>query len=566
MDIGIREPSKKRFRDLLGGPQSRVSIPDYQRSFSWSKEQADDLFSDLSLFLERNQGDSLFESRYFLGTIVTYPESKNHLTIIDGQQRLASLTIFASVIRDLLGSVGQQEAADEARDLHLDLIQEKLVNGVKEDRLCMNLEDRDFFSGYIQAFPRNPKTKATKASHKLIQDVRASLEAQLKQQLTGLSERNTYERLMRYRGLLVGCIELIVIETESEDDATEVFEILNERGIGLSAIDLLRNFLIGQTAKNESDRSKVISAWSEVFGTIDSQAKTSQFLRHFWISRYGDVKQRRLYREAKTTLQREFGKSKTSPQKFSIDFSTSSSVYWDLLNADTDDDDLNVYLASARDLGANPLYPVLLASVEHHGEKATVPLARVLITHYVRWTVIGKKETTLLEALMYPLAKALHERTEVSDAIATVCEAKVSDEQFRGDFEVASLSRGPQRRRILLELERYLEDTPELTPKMKRLHAEHIYPQKPPPSRRWSDHERWVNRIGNLTLILDRWNTKMRNADFKKKLPTIEKSDLELNTWLKTQTRWNRSLIDQRQKMLSGHAPKVWAYEEGSET
>ena len=85
----------------------------------------------------------------------------------------------------------------------------------------------------------------------------------------------------------------VVVVGEEEDDATEVFETLNERGIGLSTMDLLRNFLLGQAA-SEGERQLIIDWWKEVFTVSDNPARVQAFLRHYWISRQGDVKARGL--------------------------------------------------------------------------------------------------------------------------------------------------------------------------------------------------------------------------------------------------------------------------------
>jgi len=119
----IRNANLRKIRDIMGGRGNYLEIPDFQRSFSWTGDQAKDLFDDINDFIKEH-GKKFLKYQYFLGSIVAYPES-DALKLIDGQQRIASLTILAACIRDRLLDLDEFKA----NQLHFDLIQEELRSG-----------------------------------------------------------------------------------------------------------------------------------------------------------------------------------------------------------------------------------------------------------------------------------------------------------------------------------------------------------------------------------------------------------------------------------------------------
>lgn len=93
------------------------------------------------------------------------------------------------------------------------------------------------------------------------------------------------------------------------------------------------------------------------------------------------------------------------------------------------------------------------------------------------------------------------------------------------------------------------------------LHVEHLYPQNPKDNARLDDHDDWVHRIGNLTLLASKWNVTTKNGDFQMvKFPLISKSFLFLSKWVKDRTSWGPAQIEARQNEFAEIAPKVWTY------
>ena len=189
-------------------------------------------------------------------------------------------------------------------------------------------------------------------------------------------------------------MSVVAVTSSDEDNAAAVFETLNDRGIGLSTPDLLRNFLLRRSPKQ--DQGRIVEAWQRVL-SINEEASVDEYLRHYWVSQYGDVKTRKLYREIKDTIERQ----NTPSIELSINLAETASVYRNIANADAESSELARTLEAVRALGAKVLYPALLsgyAACDIDQEMAKLEVfAKALLTLYVRYNVIGGRETTILE-------------------------------------------------------------------------------------------------------------------------------------------------------------------------
>ena len=150
-------------------------------------------------------------------------------------------------------------------------------------------------------------------------------------------------------------MSVVAVTSTDEDNAAAVFETLNDRGIGLSTPDLLRNLLLRRAADGTA-RERIVAAWQTILG-IDDEASVDEFIRHYWVSHRGDVKARKLYREIKGKIIDEGIDS----LELSLDLADSAQLYRDIVRARDDDEDLQRLLAGIRALGAKALYPLLLS-------------------------------------------------------------------------------------------------------------------------------------------------------------------------------------------------------------
>lgn len=540
---------------LLSMTSPNIVVPEWQRNFSWKLTEIEIFWQDLVSFSRQYQGDNINDQEYFLGSIVMVNNVTSHL-LLDGQQRLAVATILLSVIRDNLKSYNANAATRTSQKYIADFddASEKL-----SFKLTLNKYDSAFFRVEIQE-PDKSEDKPPDtlyASHKLIRKAREFFIKRFEERNKNLGGgKKAFHEALRIQKVLTEHVSVVAVTSTDEDNAANVFETLNDRGIGLSTPDLLRNLLLRRAP--ESDRAEIIECWKSVFELEDS-AKVDDFLRHYWYSLRGDVKARSLYREIKKAILEE----DTSSLSFSRDLKTSAIVYGDIVASRDDDTGVQRLLEDVSMLGAKSLRPPILSAFIVFDTDEKVKVLQALTTLYVRHNVICNLENSRLETFLFNAARELREKKDSTDVISKITKWAPSNEQFLERFKTAAVSRIASARYILKELEYALRKTQELSVETPdRVHVEHIYSKTPKDEDRLDNHETLINRIGNLTLLAKRLNQSIKNAGFSTKKQSYKESDLLLTKDLLKYDSWDDQTISKRQIELSEKALAIWNFPE----
>lgn len=539
----------------LTGPS--IEVPEWQRNYSWTTSQVETFWEDLVAFSNQYPDNTIQDQEYFLGSIVIVDDGTS-LLLLDGQQRLATATILLSVIRDSLADYREDASVrlqhsyiadfDDATDMHT-------------YNLTLNRYDREFFKRSIQEFPRaedHAPPEASLESHRLIDKAAGIFRSRFAERYAELGGgKPAFDWALRIRRVLTDHVSVVVVKSTDEDNAATVFETLNDRGIGLSTTDLLRSLVLRRCS--EDDREEIISLWEAVL-EVAEDAKVETFLRHYWLSHRGDVKKRALYREIKDTLIQE----ETDSLDFSRDLERAANVYRDLVAARDDDADLQKLLEDVAMLGATALYPAILSAFALDSVDDRKRIIQALVTFFVRHNVIGNRETTQLEAVVYEIAKDLRNELTADQAVQKLKDAAPTDDQFEDQFKHASVTRHATASYLLRQLERARRATEELeVGPPRKVHVEHIYPKSPPAERRRPDHTAVVSRLGNMTLLDFRLNTAIKNSDFAtKKAEAYGKSEILLTHDLLDYDEWDLTSIDARQVSMATLARMLWQFPE----
>jgi hypothetical protein len=543
---------------LLSTTSPRIEVPEWQRSYAWGTPQIETFWQDLLAFDGQYPADTISSEEYFLGSIVLVTGGPTNL-LLDGQQRLATATILLSVLRDARRAF----KADSATRL-----QNKYISDFDDQSnatthvLTLNRYDRDFFRGEIQDEPGTPPSRPspTLRSHALIRKARQYFEARIAEQSAELGGGDAaFQWNLRVARVLCDHMSVVAVTSTDEDNAAAVFETLNDRGIGLSTPDLLRNLLL-RRASDADGRDRIVAAWQTILG-IDEEVGVDQFLRHYWVSQRGDVKARKLYREIKSKVIDE----NTDSLSFSLDLAETAPLYRDLARMRDDDPEMRRQLEGIRLLGAKALYPVLLSGYSVLGDAADKEplrqLAAALTTMFVRYNVIGGRETTVMESTVYRIAAELRTSGNFDEAIAALADLAPEADEFLARFQRAGVSRITTARYLLREIEHAKRRTQEVSVEgTDRVHVEHIYPQTPA-FERWTNHRSMIDRLGNLTLLGKRLNTSIKNSDFDaKKAQAYEQSDILMTRELVSWDEWDAGAIDARQQELANWAFDIWHF------
>lgn len=544
-------PEKRSVGDLLSMTSPAIIVPDWQRNYSWRAEHVETLWNDVVRFSERS-GEILSEE-YFFGSVVLVNGADKKLLLLDGQQRLATSTILMSAIRDTMATLDKKTA---------DFIQASWLSGfdpIKQDviqKLRLNVYDRDFFQRLVTD-PREEgyvEPDAQYASHNLIAGARAFFLKAIADRNEGMDEGKASGWLRRIVTILTDHFTVIAAFSDNEDSAAEVFETLNDRGIGLSTPDLLRNLVIRRAAM--SQRDDVIARWESVIAfETDTEIKT--FLRHYWISRHGDVKSQSLYREVKSVIEAE----NISSIALSTELSDAAKLYRKIKISDAETEEASDILAAMNTIGAGAsiLYPSVLSIFETlAGEDVNVAL-KALLNIYTRDGIIGQIENSILENKFHKAARNLRVHKSLAQFCVELAEGALTDDEVRTRFNRLSVAQNGPRRYLLYRIEMAKRATEELriNPPSK-VHVEHIYPQTPLTGQRWVTHDRFINRMGNLSLLDKRINSGIRNSGFAAKKPHYANSEIVMTNELCALEDWTEESIAVRQDQFATIVPALW--------
>ena len=545
--------------DLLSDSlKGRVVVPKFQRGYSWGKKHVEDFWRDISEF-QKDSSVKGGRDAHFLGPIVVMQnESEKEITyILDGQQRLATATILFSVLRDLGYELQTQEAKSFADDVQNHLI-------TKEDYgycLEMGVLDREYFQETIQTQPssvRKPKIKShrniQKAREILFSSVKATLPSDPVVALKALTSLRTIVR----RDLIMASIPV-----RSQRDAFKIFETLNDRGLRLSVPDLLLNFLMG-LAKDDGQRDQIRKYWD---GMIQGMGKkdVGQFLRHIWVSKYGDLKNVDLYTALKQHIEGQ--------QIQSLDFAKTCSEecdrYIELLRASKAElgDAAKRVNTLVNDLGFDQTLPLLLSVHTVLGNTDLDKVARLVLVFVTRYSMFLGLDMSGLENTIFELAREVRTlpKAKVLAHVRKTLQRRAPDDKqiLAMKVEGEQLELLPQDAVYVISRLALKMQTSTKEVGLNESNLEHVFPKNP--SAEWGDVtelEEYLWHLGNLTMLGTRMNGAIANAVYAKKRPYYQKNtELKMSQQLATDhATWDVATIQKRAKKLLPLVIEVWSF------
>lgn len=531
-------------------------IPDYQREYSWEEdEQVKDFWMDLEDLVE-NKRDS-----HFFGQVVVHDDQEyKKKYIIDGQQRSSTSIIYLAVIRDLFEEIYTETKKDGARNKVED-IRLKIIGrwSEEENELQFHLGkvDHVFFRDFIQrGLPVNDEV--TEASHLRIKQAYEFLYKELSGKIADLNDDDKYNKLVDYYTGFKDKFNLMCVETDDMNEAFIIFETLNARGKELETSDLLKNHLF-KTAGNLID--DVRNQWLKMQRNAE-RIDLTKFIRTIWNSKYDFTREKELYKNLKAVI--------TTP-KDCLDFTyvlvNSIGVYKVLVDPNNEayfeDKDIEKHLENLKLLSASTYYPVLIALVNSsYSEKEIKDVMGAIESFVVRNCVIAGKVANRYELLFARLAKKLSAKhMSFLEIIQELRSEMLSDDEFENYFLICTIKKAPVAKFILRRINDYSQKETLINPSNKDIHLEHIMPKKLGTWKVHEDlHQKYLHRIGNLTLLADEYNTAIKNKGFDEKKKIYKKSAIAMTHKLCASNEWTPTRIEERQKELFHIAKQIWKF------
>jgi hypothetical protein len=535
-----------------------LGVPIYQRSYAWGQDEISEFWTDL------RQAFSDTTPEYFIGTLVlTKQSSPPRDTIIDGQQRLASTALLLAAIRDQFLNGGDVKRADAIQSTFLSTTD--LASASEVSRLQLNSDDTQFFEQRI--INRQTTPAPTRRSHELL----LSAYEKFRQGIAKVADDagpDWATRLVQWVGFLADRVKAVVLQVPTDADAFLIFETLNDRGADLTIADLLKNYLFGHAG---TKLDAVRDGWMMVLGALEIPAENAlftTFLRHYWSSVRGAVRERELFKSIKDNVATE-----GQVLDFITNLRTAAGSYAALLNSGHEFwDDFgttgrnNVETLLRLDLEQNR--PLLLAAMQHFTDPEKKNLLKSLVSWSVRGIIVGGIGGGTAEKAYCGAAVKIRagEIKTTAELLAELKNIVPADGQFEEAFATVKVPKAGQARYFLLALENAErgETEPEFVPNSneEQVNLEHILP-KSASETDWGqfnadERKDYVHRLGNLCLLQRGPNGKIGSKPFDVKRPVLQKSEFALTKRVATASSWAKEAIKDRQEKLAALALKTW--------
>jgi hypothetical protein len=555
-------------KELLSNGKT-YNVPPYQRDYSWKEEHWEDLWEDL-MTVEATKED------HYMGALVLESGERKQFRVIDGQQRMATLSILILACVDLLYGLANEGVEIEANRERAALLECSYL-GAKDPKslritpkLNLNANDDDFFQLNV-AQRRAPQggVRGLSDSERLLWEWflffkrkvvdKFSTEKKGEDVAAFISETVT-ERLM-----------FISVRVQDQVSAYTVFETLNARGLELTETDLLKNYLLSLADRlSKSQMEPVLKTWARITARVGT-AKFPEFLRHHLNSRREYVRQKQLFKVIKNDV-------RTLEGVFELLARLEHDAVWFEALGDASSEFWLDYEGAAEQVRSLNLFnvsqytPFMLAAKDvFQSPPELVEILRYCVVVSVRFNGVSRRSTHSLEEVYNQAAMGV--RNGDVKTLASIRQALrpiyISDEEFEADFAVLRLKkRGTSGKRLkyfLAKLEKQLGGA-DVSDATMSATVEHILPENPGDKgwEQFSDdaRERSCERLGNYSLLERAFNgPEAANFAFSEKQKAYAKSQYVTSNALVEIGEWNEAAITQRQKALAKAAKSVWALE-----
>jgi len=557
--------------DLLS-VNKRYVVPRFQREYSWSKDEVSALWKDVCDQLRLKNG-KLVSSEYFVGCLVLVGRDNSpELKIVDGQQRLTTLTILLRAIVAAQIDIKENRSANS--------VYEKYIEGQDDDGKkffkLINESPKPYFQECIQNITQG-KRAANTDEELLLKAAYDELYGQLSKAnlLDKFLGQSKKEKLAALRDQVLNHLKFIYVLVSEEEDAYTIFETLNARGINLSAVDLVKNWLLKNLPEEHpSDKAKLL--WDEIKRVLGSSSETvnkDTFFRHFWISRYAFVNEGRMYKSFRVlTAQQAF-----SASEFQSQVLAEAKIYLQLVSPSSEDHkhhaDREVYAAlQALNLfRVTSIRPLLMAVWAARAEKKLsvkqqTKVLKFLENFHFLYTSVAGLSSSGFDGKYSRAARDLRNATKVHawnvlvELMASLAAKRPTKEIFASGFHNIWFSNGDTRDKRLVhyifgKLEQYHLKTKELA--VATISLEHIAPQST------NSLKAVYGKIGNLLPLDIDLNSNAGAKDLKSKIQHYKNSELKIvKDFVKLYGRrsvWDSTMIDERTNEMSLLAfEKIW--------
>lgn len=539
--------SIENLKKILRDDERFYQIPDYQRPYSWDKDNVSDLISDLASAFVNSKDEN-----YFCGSLVLVQGSNiNRLDIIDGQQRITTFTILACVLRDLY----YDNFEDRQKDYINFSIQDRFENTKRKLKFLTNdkyqldfeetvLKKIEFISNkndYEKDFPKN---RYLQNAHYIRDSIKENFD--------------NYK--IDVNLFVIWLYEKVVLTTiicPNSDSAIQIFNVLNDRGMPLSPIDILKSSLM-QRISSEEDKNTFKVTWEAIISKLEfDDIAFEDMLNSYLYFKLAENPSSRLDVELISIFKKE--NKLDNPLEIISEIKKFSDSYREIINLK------NKYLYCLKYLKHKIYWTSILSSAKFVNYKDFDKLLKYLVAYYYQnW--IASKTVANIKQTSFNIIKAIKKGENIEQIINLMKENLNKYEttnNFKNELNISNHYERNWTKSLLLLIEYFWTDSQNeqqtFIPLTNKLHLEHILPQTT--NEYWENiftleqREIWTDSLANLVLLSLRKNIQAQNYDFNSKKEAYFNNDNVVTSFHTTRDiaeikDWNEESLKNRKEKL----------------
>jgi len=546
--------------ELLGNGK-QYFVPPFQRDYSWNEEQWEDLYEDIKSLDEH-------DFPHYMGTIVLQSSENKIFKIVDGQQRITTLSIFIiALIKTIQALVDQNKEVDANKE-RIEILSRTYLGDknpaslMRTSKLKLNDNNNQFFSRYIIQMQDLKTKRGLNSSDKLLYSALEYFYAKLNNDIKG---KNGSEIASYLTDNIADKLKFIQIKVEDELNAYTLFETLNARGIELTSTDLLKNYIFSQIQVG-TDLDLIQKDWNKISSTVGIK-EFPTYLRYYINSKNKIIRKDNLFKFVKKEVT-------DSESAFNlVEELNELSSFYNALKVPNDDhwNEFGKYKELAKYLKALNLFkvkqqiPLLMAGINNFTENNFVDLVKICMVISFRYNIISKLNPNDIEKAYNECAISISkgETTTPKEAFNILKKIYIDDEVFKSNFSTTSIDTGRNKnlvRYILFSIENQLTGQ-DKDYEDSNATIEHILPENPNES--WDesfsleDMDKYVYRLGNYLLLESSINKEIGNNSYSEKEKEYNKSTFKIASECNNE-KWSKEEIKKLQQKYAKVASSIW--------